>query len=202
LDRWGNAFCEDTMTYAALRKLNLRVAFVPSLMMVNREACDIPGYFRWVRRQLLTARLYHPGWLMVALHGVVTSLAPVVAIGLALFALANREWSAAAWAGGGLLGYEICLLLLLPPVEVALRRIVRGRGETADWLPLSRWPAYALALPLTQVVYALVLLSSLAVRRVDWRGVSYRIDGPFRIRLLEYRPFSPPDAAAGNLNSL
>ena len=83
-----------------------------------------------------------------------------------------------------------------------MRRIVRGRGEDANWLPLASWPSYALALPLTQVVYALVLLSSLAIRKVDWRGVSYRIDGPFRIRLLEYRPFATPDAAAGNLNSL
>ena len=31
LKRWSNAFCEDTMLYAFLKKHRLRVAFVPSL---------------------------------------------------------------------------------------------------------------------------------------------------------------------------
>lgn len=202
LERWGNAFCEDTMTFAALKKLGLKVKFVPTLMMINREACDIGGYFRWVRRQLLTARLYHPGWLMVAIHGITTSIAPPLALGIAIYALVIGDWVAAAWAGGGLAVYELGLLLLLPPMEVAMRKIARGRGEPTNWLPVSAWPMYALALPLTQFVYALVLLSSLTIRNVDWRGVSYKIDGPFRIRLVEYRPFQAREVAEEATHSL
>lgn len=201
LERWGNAFCEDTMTYAALKKLGLKVAFVPSLMMVNREACDIGGFFRWVRRQLLTARLYHPGWLMVAVHGITTSVAPPLTVAFAIYALAVGNWGAAAWAGGALAIYELGLLLLLPALELPMRRIVSGRGEPAHWLPFWRLPQYVLALPLTQMVYAIVLLSSLTVRKVDWRGVSYVIDGPFRIRMVEYRPYqaAPPVEEAHSL---
>ena len=190
------------MTFAALQKLGLRVAFVPSLMMVNRESCDIGNYFRWVRRQLLTARLYHPGWIAVAVHGVVTSLAPALALGLAIYTLLVQEWFAAVWLVSSLAIYELGLLLLLPPVETAMRRIVRGRGESPERIPLLAWPQYALALPLTQLVYMLVLLSSLTIRRVDWRGVSYRIDGPFRIKLEKYRPYAAPVAEEDKLASL
>ena len=68
LDRWQSAYCEDTMLYQATKQQGLKVAFVPSLMMVNREATDIPDVFRWVRRQLLAARLYHPRWTGVVAH--------------------------------------------------------------------------------------------------------------------------------------
>ena len=202
LERWGNAFCEDTMTFAALKKLSLSVKFVPTLMMVNRETCDLGGFFRWVRRQLLTARLYHPGWIAVAVHGIVTSLAPALALVLLTYALVFREWTAAIWTGAGLALYELGLLLLLPPVDAAIRRIVRSRGETPQPVSVLSWPLYALALPLTQIVYMLVLLSSLTVRRVDWRGVSYRIDGPFRIKLIEYRPYTAEKPAEDALASL
>ena len=37
LDRWGRAFCEDTMLYKILAKQHLRVVFVPTLIMVNRD---------------------------------------------------------------------------------------------------------------------------------------------------------------------
>src|SRR6185503_15218314 len=105
-------------------------------------------------------------------------------------ALIAREWAAAIWTASGLALYELGLLLLLPPVDAAIRRIMRSRGETPEPVSILSWPLYALALPLTQIVYMLVLLSSLTVRRVDWRGVSYRIDGPFRIKLIEYRPYA------------
>ena len=104
-ERWGKAFCEDTMLFEVLRKQGLKVAFVPSLMMVNREACDVPGYSSWVRRQLLTARLYHPRWLAVAGHGLMTSLVQAAAVVLLVAALVTGRGEVAAWVGGGLAVY-------------------------------------------------------------------------------------------------
>jgi cellulose synthase/poly-beta-1,6-N-acetylglucosamine synthase-like glycosyltransferase len=201
LERWGNAFCEDTMLYRALRKMGLGVAFVPSLMMVNREGCDIPNYFRWVTRQLLTARLYHPHWFGVALHGIATSLGLVVTLGVALVAAATGRWEAAAWAGGGAAVYLAAMPLLLAPMEALVRRIVRGRGEPAGWLTLGGAFKLLAAIGLTQAVYPAALVSAMRVRRVEWRGVSYEIGGPFDIRLVEYRPHRP-DASAPSTASL
>lgn len=201
LDRWSHAFCEDTMLFTMLRRHGLKVAFVPSLMMINREGCDLRGFFRWVRRQLLTARLYHPGWKAVVLHGVSTTVWPLVALAVGAAALIVGNWQAALIALGGLVAYELCLPLVLMPMERAVRRIARQRGEATAWLGLGGALRLMPAIVLTQFVYAAALGNSLLLRTVDWRGVQYRIDGPFEIRLLEYRPYEA-EAGADSKTSL
>jgi len=190
LERWSNAFCEDTMLKRQLGKLGLKTVFVPSLMMVNRESCDMAGFFGWVRRQLLTARLYHPKWPAVVAHGISTFLGPLFAVGVAVYAAAVGNWEASAWAGGAFVGYELVLLPLLLPMEVAVRQIVRSRGEPAGWASPLTAMKMLVAIPLTQVVYTAALISAVCLRATVWRGVSYRIKSPWQIRLIEYRPYA------------
>ena len=95
LGRWRRAFCEDTMLYRQLGRRGLRVRFVPSLMMVNREDCGVGACRRWISRQLLTMRLYHPLWPLVLLHGFGTTLLLAVAVAATL-----RRRAAARLAGG------------------------------------------------------------------------------------------------------
>ena len=49
-------------------------------MMVNREDCGLDACRRWISRQLLTMRLYHPLWPLVLLHGFGTTLLLAVAV--------------------------------------------------------------------------------------------------------------------------
>lgn len=189
LQRWGKAFCEDTMLLSVLKKLDLRVSFVPSLMMVNREECALSGYFYWVRRQLLTARLYHPAWLVVAGHGFVTTAAPLAALVVLIVALATGNTQAATWAGSALVLYEVSIAVLLVPMELAMRKIADSRGEISNWLsPAGKLKCLA-AMPLTQVVYPLALASSIFLRRTVWRGITYHIHGPQEIRMEKYQPY-------------
>jgi hypothetical protein len=168
---------------------------VPSLMMINREACDVGGYFRWVKRQLLTTRLYHPSWLAVMGHGIITTVAPLAAIGTLAAALLTDNCAAAVWVGCGLAFYQAAISLVLLPMEFAVRRIVASREEPTKWVSLAVALKYLPAVALTQIVYAAALTSALFLRVVDWRGVSYRIDGPWKIRLLEYLPYVSDDTA-------
>ena len=199
---WGRALCEDTMLYGAMWRLGLKVAFVPSLIMVNREGGDVAGIFRWVARQLLTARLYHPRWILVLLHGVNTSLAMLVAAVLGLVAVLAGQWQAAAWAGGGLVAYLAAMPLLLLPMELAVRRIVRARGEPTRWF--TPWTAVraGLGIVVTQVLYTVALTWAVFMRNVTWRGVSYRIGGSWKIRLIDYRPYQAARGDAGAAVSL
>jgi len=202
LERWGRAFCEDTMLHRVLRQRGQRVAFVPSLMMVNREACDMLGYFHWVRRQMLTARLYHPRWPAVVGHGLITSLLQAAAVVVLLVVLLGGHWEAAAWVGGGLACYLASMAVMLVPMEIGVRRIVHSRGETSGWLTAGTMAKVLAAIPLTQVIYAAVLVSALTVRTVEWRGVSYRIDGPWKIRLIRYAPYETGNSTADAMASL
>lgn len=200
LDRWGQAFCEDTMLYRVLRQQGLRVAFVPSLMMVNRETCDLGGFFHWVRRQLLTARLYHPGWPAVVAHGTSTPLLLLAGVGLLAAACRQGHLSAAAWLGAGLAMYLGALPILMLALEAGVRRIVRERGESADWIRPGTALKLLPAILLTQLVYPFGLISAIFARNVEWRGVRYRVDGPWRIRLVHYRPH--PRQSSDGLASL
>ncbi len=189
LDRWSNAFCEDTMLYAFLKKHRLRVAFVPSLMMINRESCDLGGFYRWVTRQLLTARLYHPAWLAVVGHGAITFLAPLFALFAGVVTFVNGDRQAAFWFVAGFVIYQLAVTLMLPPVEFAVRHIVRARGESANWIGIGGAVRYMIAMPLTQIVYTSALLAACRLRSVAWRGVTYDIVKGKAIRLQQYEPY-------------
>jgi len=199
LERWQRAFCEDTMLYRALRQRGLRVAFVPSLMMVNRETCRLGGMLRWLQRQLLTARLYHPGWPAVVLHGFSTPLVLAAAAALVVAAMFSGQGEAAARVGAGLAIYLTALPVLLALMESSVRRIVRARGEPTAWLSVTALAKTAPAILLTQAVYPASLLTAAVLRDVEWRGARYRVDGPWQVRLIEDRPDAAPRDALASL---
>jgi len=197
LGRWAHAFCEDTMLYGALRRLGCRVAFVPSLMMVNREDCTLAGFCRWMRRQLLTVRLYHPAWPLVVGHGLIVSAAQWIGIGSLVTAVGMADGHAAGWLVAGMGLYWGTMTALLAAMEAGVRHILAVRGEPAATPGPFGIIRSSAAMLLTQAIYPLVLLWAMALREVTWRGVRYRIAGPQDIRLMEgYEPFvSGPDSA-------
>lgn len=188
LDRWGNAYCEDTMIHSALRRHGLRTAFVPSLMMVNRETCSLSNCCEWITRQLFSARLYHPGWPLVLGHGILTTLFPLLALVTFIIALATGDRTTASFAGLGLLAYEVSALLMVVAMEGAVRRIAKGRGEPTRWMGAGGGLLFLFALPLTQITYAFALAAAAVMRQVVWRGVHYRIDGPLKIKMISDIP--------------
>jgi cellulose synthase/poly-beta-1,6-N-acetylglucosamine synthase-like glycosyltransferase len=189
LERWSRALCEDTLVYRELRRLGMDIAFVPSLMMVNRESCTMPGYLEWCRRQLFNTRLYHPAWPVIMFHGIGTFLTPAAALLLTFAACVTAQWSAVLWAGGGFAFYQLAYILLFIAIEVGVRRIAESRGETVgQWTP-SRLVKLVSAIPVTQVIYPIILLSTVLVRHIQWRGVTYQVTGPWQVRLVEYRPY-------------
>jgi glycosyltransferase involved in cell wall biosynthesis len=202
IDRWAHAFGEDTMLYRVLRRLGYRVAFVPSLVMVNREQCSLACFYHWIGRQLLTVRLYHPAWALVVGHGLGVSIAQgagVVSLGAAV---GLGHGPAAAWLAAGMGLYWITMAALVAVLETSVRRIPAARNEPTAWLRICDSPRLVPALLLTQVLYAVALLSALFGRTVQWRGIRYRVKGPEEIRMMEYRPYAGGDGseqAAGSL---
>jgi cellulose synthase/poly-beta-1,6-N-acetylglucosamine synthase-like glycosyltransferase len=202
LDEWSNAFGFDTTIYGVVRRRGFRVAFVPSVMMVNRETCTLAGFIPWMQRQLLASRLYHPAWRFVLGQGIVTSVALAVALTMLLIALAAGNWPAGAWTVGGLLCYQAVMLSILMLGEAAVRFIVRDRGEPTNWTGFSTAVKLPFALPLTQAIYGLALPSVLLMRLVLWRGIRYRINSPYDVRMLQYQPYQPVDQASETPTSL
>ena len=143
--------CEDTGLLGPLRQLGLGYRFEPSLLMVDPDpAQPMLPLGRWITRQLLTARLHHPAWPLVAFHGLGSLL-------LLVFALFQGAWLA-------VLIYELGCVCLLCWIQDLLR--------PQD--PVRVWGWLVGLLP-GQVVDGLATLSALFRRHVSWRGVDYAV---------------------------
>jgi cellulose synthase/poly-beta-1,6-N-acetylglucosamine synthase-like glycosyltransferase len=188
-EHWSLALCEDTMLSSHLAKIGKRVEFTPSLIMTNREDCTIRSFLPWVTRQLLTARLYHRAWPLVVVHGIAS--AAILIAGwcwASVLAVMGQVWHAAAVAVV-MVAFQLVLLLLVRwigrAVESALAR--EGRAERWDRPGILRW---FWVVTITQGVYSWALVRCLASRSTNWRGIVYRVAGPWRITMDRYQPYS------------
>jgi hypothetical protein len=170
--------------------------------MVNRESCGLPDFTNWVSRQLLTARLYHPSWPLVAGHAVLSSGFMAAALVLIIWSLAVGDFVSALISAGGLLAYQGSNFYLLWRLELTAGNAVRRRGESSkrySWRDLLSLPA---GVALTQVVYVVALLKAIFSRSVVWRGAVYRIHGKKGIQLVHDRPFTSSQDATKETLSL
>jgi cellulose synthase/poly-beta-1,6-N-acetylglucosamine synthase-like glycosyltransferase len=189
LEKWGQAFGEDTMLRSVLSKHNLQVKFVPSLIMLNREETDLPSLRYWLQRQLMASRLYHPLWPAVVADTMFTIVLPHLLIVVLVLSWFTGQGDAAALALIWYLIYMLALVMLMLFLEMNIQPIVRSQGKPV--MQLS-WPLIFkmfVGMPLTQWVYGLAMFRSFDMPTVHWRGVTYEVEGPWQIRLTEYRPY-------------
>lgn len=191
LKQWKTAFCEDTMLFEVCRLAGYKVAFAPTLLMLNREDCGLLDFFGWVTRQLVTARLYHPAWLAVCSHGLGTTVSPLLGIILLTIAALIGDWPTVWLLAAVEIGYQIINVLLVFIIELAAAAAI-GKRNTNDYQTsfatlVGGW----LMLPLTQFVYGSATIAALFARKLTWRGIDYEVNGPFNIRMVEYKPYRP-----------
>lgn len=185
LDRWAHSFCEDTGSYQALRDLGLRLVHVPAATMVNTESIDLKGCRAFIRRQMLTTRLYHPNWpwILTCCLGSVMFLAAAVLLAGITFLVG--EWAQAASLAGIVLLYLAGLGSAQCWIDRHVHRLVRDRGETplaASWKQLP-------AAVLTQLVHLCCLTGACRRRSIKWRGITYEFLSRSQLRLVAYHPY-------------
>lgn len=172
-----SSLCEDTALARPLRQLGWRYEFRPELLAVDRDAGPaLAPLGRWIARQLLTARLHHPGWPLVALHGAGTSLLLLAALVLLALAAALGQAAASALLAAALLAYGLGCVLLLLAIEAVAARALVPLGQAGDRRPAPRraWD-WCRGIPLSIAVHGLATWRAWRGRRVEWRGVVYRV---------------------------
>lgn len=202
LGRWSASFCEDTLIEGELARQGMNVAIVPSLMMVNYERCTLPGFYNWVTRQLITTRLYHRAWKLVAGHGLATSVGLLLTMLFFVASLFVSHLPTVATLFFGLIGYEVLSISMLFGITWAARRVLREAGR-----PLQPWGGemavmYVLALPVTQFFYALATVRCLMAKKIHWRGIAYQIDRRGQVTLERYIPYREVEKSSPHQHSL
>jgi GT2 family glycosyltransferase len=192
LDHWRRCFSEDTSTYGGLRSAGLKLAFVPAATQVNSESTDLSGAWHFVLRQIVCVELHHVYWWSLLCMNAATivsfvaasllALAGIVGAVLALLGDANRVWQLVAFALiPGL--YVLGLLTALTMADRLVRRIVAAPPRVADLPRLVVASLVALSFTTNSLFMAPFL------RSIDWRGITYDIEGRNRIRMRAYRPY-------------
>ena len=190
LETWKKSFSDDMSVATTVRAVNGQTAFVPSLFMTNRETCGLHSFHRWVKRQLLCAKLHHPAWHAIATQGLLIT-APLLAVIVLFFAsLFFGQWGAAvlclcsfALYWGGVCG-------TLPLMERGIRRKLRERNEPLERFSIRQTIKIFCMIPLTQAVYTSALIGVYFLKTVEWRGIWYEIGRDKTVKLVEYIPYS------------
>ncbi|MEA5572922.1 glycosyltransferase family 2 protein [Calothrix sp. UHCC 0171] len=189
IDVWKHSYTDDTILRSLFQKHGLRVQFVPSIIILNREECKLFNLLPWLRRQLLTSRLYHPCWILVVADSVFTILLPTTILALSLILFLIGEQQTAGFTFAVFFSYTVVLVIFTLIIDSCIRRIIRDRNEIIPSLSLATVAKIFIATPFTQWTSGLVMLSSLWVKSIEWRGVRYRIKSPWNIELVEYIPY-------------
>ncbi|TAE60218.1 MAG: glycosyltransferase family 2 protein [Nostocales cyanobacterium] len=189
LTKWSAAFGDDMLLHKIIKKHGLKIKFVPSLLILNREEIDFTSFFTSLKRLILCCRLYHPNWIALIGDAISSILFPTLTILLSLGFLLTSEWEQAFSLFKSYMIYIIGLLILMLVMELAVQENLRSQHQRTPQIPLKTILKMLIAIPFTQWIYGLAILSSLWMSTVTWRGLSYRIKSPWQIHLVEYHPY-------------
>jgi len=191
--KWSRVAALDMHTTREMKSLGLKVQFVPSLMMINREEASLPNAVNWIRRQLTWARLYNPGWWFVVAHTAINSVAMAAAMVLAPVGLLAGAIEPAGVAAAGLASYLCGMTALVGLLERTIRRRLRESGQTIERFRPSTLLPVLPAVALVQFAQLTATLQATFQRRVAWRGSILEIRGPHDIRVVP-----SPDRSEGS----
>lgn len=169
------------MIGVAARQHKLRIALLPSLLMVHHETCSTASLFAFMFRQTLFAFLYNPGF---RLRNQIVTICynATLASALVLTCVAAAHGNGWCVVLGALLGSYVSLLLgahwLMETITVAKmqQRGMTMRRPDAGWLLLL-----LLCFPLTQLSTLVVVVGTIPARNITWRGVRYTFRGPWQV---------------------
>lgn len=189
LERWRSSFTGDTPVYQVIKDCGKKYFFNPEIILLNREDTTLESFCNWMPRQMLNGKLYHPFWVPVLVQAFLSSILLIAAISTNIANIVTGNWLAFGILGSALTAFWITIFYLFMKMNSVIERKANSRGEKPNWLTLSAAHKLFWVIPMVQVIYFFGVLKSLFIRNVCWRGIDYVIDGPYDIKLVEYKPF-------------
>ena len=186
LEKWSKIMFEDTFTVNEVQMLGCKLKTIPEATMINRESIDLAGCTKFISRQVLNARMYHPAWRAIAAHAGLSAVALNGGLVAGAAALLTGHVAEAAAIAGAFGVYAAGMACLLTLKERTICQMARRRGEEVH--STFSWKLVEAGL-LTPYVYLASVAMALRVREIEWRGIKYRLGGPRKVHLLHYSPY-------------
>lgn len=197
VDRWRTSVVDDGPIREAIGQLGRKIVVARSQIIVNRERCDLRYAITWTTRMLTWSRLYESTYWLSILHAVFSNAVMLGNFVLLGWALAAGSWI--AWLA-------LAALLVSGGLCVAAYRSARNcvayscqlRGEALPPLGWRRSLAVLLATAPAHLMYGYSCLRAWGLRRIRWRGINYRVQGPHDVERLDYAPYKTGSHQAGH----
>ncbi|MCA9142843.1 MAG: glycosyltransferase family 2 protein [Planctomycetaceae bacterium] len=185
-DKWAHAIVDDGPVRTVVKQQRMKLQFVPSLLMANREECDLAFAHQFLRRQLTWTSTYvRPWWPALLAYSLGSAAMWAGAVAMAIVCAARGDISEATLFGSGALILSTVVSVLWFILDGSARSVVRRQGELAIPASQSQLFRIPLALSLAVCIHLCASLSATFARRIEWRGVKYEIQGPWKVRMLE-----------------
>jgi len=179
LDVWQHSFSDDYSLTMMIARTGRQIVFLPECLTPSYAQTDFAGLLEFTTRQIRITRVYRPQMWATAfathfLYCLTLLLGSLLAFELTL---ASRP------------AFHVTTLLVLPVLLAAIRGALRVVGVT-EALPAMRSPImsqswiYILLPAVVPFLYLLNFASSLAGRRLKWRGIEYELISPDQTRVL------------------
>jgi cellulose synthase/poly-beta-1,6-N-acetylglucosamine synthase-like glycosyltransferase len=195
---WERSADDDLALTTAIKRLGLRVHFVPQCLVASHGDATFKEVMEWMNRQLILTKVYYPAlwrraiartivltvWLMAVLISAVGAIAHDQQMLLALLAgltLLPVEWAFLFKAQG--LWKQLLKANMGEHLSQDVKVMKEPAGDTLAMQSLeeaynrSFW-RFSATLPLAHLVLPWMTLYSILTNRITWRGITYELRSP------------------------
>jgi hypothetical protein len=174
---WPKALSDDLSLSTAVKRVGMKVAFVPACLVASYERTTWRKLFEFGRRQFLITRIYAPRtWWFALLSSLYSVLGIWAAAGLAIYAATIRHEHLNLFASvpvvffANQLGRAVIRQRMADKLLAHERRAMRA-ARIADILACWAWSLLLLCF----------VISSAFGRTIRWRSIRYKLLSPTEI---------------------
>ena len=201
---WRKSIVDDGPIRKALQPLGLQIYFNPSLIMVNREKCDLRYVQRYVSRMLTWSRMYEPTFLNTLLHCLFTMAVLAATAILTAAAIFFGNFAALYMV---LAGIAVTSLLNTVSYVVVRNGVSASANQGLQPLPdmnLGRFTKLTLLTAVACLIYGFSCLQAAYRQKIQWRQITYELKGKSKVKMTRYRPWvgekSPDENAPSEIS--
>lgn len=181
LEEWQNSASDDWSMTRALQQAGRSILFVPDCLTLSYVETDFASLLEFTNRQILITRVYaEEMWRLGGATHLLYCLTLTVGALLTLGDIVATVPS-----------FHLAALTFLPVLLAIMRSGLRLAGVT-EVLPAVRsqlmgqaW-IYLLLTAVIPFLYVVNFATSLATRKIRWRGTTYELISPQQTRILAY----------------
>jgi cellulose synthase/poly-beta-1,6-N-acetylglucosamine synthase-like glycosyltransferase len=183
-EAWDKAADDDLSMTTAVKKLCLKVFFVPQCLVASNGDASLAEVIEWTNRQLILTKVYYPAlWRKAIFRASVLAFWLVTIIASLLAALVKHDQS---YQLAGCIGLSLLLIeiLFLAQAQGLWKKVLFERIDNqATQSNIDRAYDQSLwrslwVLPLAHCLLPWITLNSLFTNRIRWRGITYELRSP------------------------